>query len=95
MVHMMLIRLINGLDQHHPYAYPMLDPRAGRLQSSREVGHQLPGLRGHVGAAAAADSTTASTRLSALILAAGRLKTVPGIEKKLKAELDKTVGVAR
>ena len=94
MVHMMLIRLVNGLDQHHPYAYPMLDPRAGRLQSSREVGHQLPGLRGHVGATAA-DSTTASTRLSALILAAGRLKTVPGIEKKLKAELDKTVGVAR
>ena len=46
-------------------------------------------------ATAAADSAQASTRLSALILAAGRLKTVPGIEKKLRAELDKTVGVKR
>jgi hypothetical protein len=46
-------------------------------------------------ATAAADSAKASTRLSALILAAGRLKTVAGIEKKLKAELDKTVGVKR
>jgi hypothetical protein len=44
---------------------------------------------------AAADSAKASTRLSALILAAGQLKTVPGIEKKLKAELDNTVGVKR
>jgi hypothetical protein len=46
-------------------------------------------------ATAAADSAQASTGLSALILAAGRLKTVPGIEKKLRAELDKTVGVKR
>jgi len=46
-------------------------------------------------ATAAADSAKASTGLTALILAAGRLKTVPGIEKKLKAELDKTVGVQR
>jgi hypothetical protein len=46
-------------------------------------------------ATAAADSAKASTRLSALILAADQLKTVPGIEKKLKAELDNTVGVKR
>jgi hypothetical protein len=46
-------------------------------------------------ATAAADGAKASTGLSALILAAGRLKTVPGIEKKLKAELDNTVGVKR
>jgi hypothetical protein len=46
-------------------------------------------------ATAAADSAKASTRLSALILAAGQLKTMPGIENKLKAELDKTVGVKR
>jgi hypothetical protein len=46
-------------------------------------------------ATAAADSAKAATGLSALILAADRLKTVPGIENKLKAELDKTVGVKR
>jgi hypothetical protein len=46
-------------------------------------------------AAAAADSAKASSGLSALILAAGRLKTVPRIENKLKAELDQTVGVKR
>ncbi len=46
-------------------------------------------------ATAAADSAKAATGLSALILAAGRLKTVPGIENKLKAELDNTVGVMR
>jgi hypothetical protein len=46
-------------------------------------------------ATAAADSAKASSRLSALILAAGRLKTVPRIENKLKAELDQTVGVQR
>jgi hypothetical protein len=46
-------------------------------------------------ATAAAGSARASTGLSALILAADQLKTVPGIEKKLKAELDNTVGVKR
>jgi hypothetical protein len=46
-------------------------------------------------ATATADSAAASSGLSALILAVGRLKTVPGIEKKLKAELDQTVGVKR
>jgi hypothetical protein len=40
-------------------------------------------------------SAKASTGLSALILDAGQLKTVPGIEKKLKAELDNTVGIMR
>ncbi len=44
---------------------------------------------------AAADDAQAASRLSALITAAGRLKTVPGIEKRLKAELDKTVGASR
>ena len=46
-------------------------------------------------ATAAADSAKASTRPSALILAADQLKMVPGIEKRLKAELDNTVGVKR
>ena len=46
-------------------------------------------------AAAAADGAKASTGLSALTLAAGRLQTVPGIERKLRAELDQTVGVKR
>jgi hypothetical protein len=46
-------------------------------------------------ATTAADSAKASTGLSALILAAGRLKTAPGIENKLKEELDKTVGAKR
>jgi hypothetical protein len=46
-------------------------------------------------ATAAADSAKASTGLSALILAADQMTTVPGIEKKLKAELDNTVGVKR
>ena len=42
---------VNALHQHHQYAHQMLDPRAGRLQSSHQVGHHLPGLRGHVCAA--------------------------------------------
>jgi hypothetical protein len=46
-------------------------------------------------ATAAADSAKASTRPSALILAADQLKMVPGIEKRLKAEPDNTVGVKR
>ena len=46
-------------------------------------------------ATAAAGSAKASTRPSALILAADQLKMVPGIEKRLKAELDNTVGVKR
>ncbi|HEV8278972.1 MAG TPA: hypothetical protein VGQ26_25205 [Streptosporangiaceae bacterium] len=44
---------------------------------------------------AAADDAKAAGGLSALITAAGRLKTVPGIERKLKAELDQTVGASR
>src|SRR6266516_3297138 len=44
---------------------------------------------------AAAGSAKAASGLSALIVAAAPLKTVPGIEKKLKAELDETVGVKR
>jgi hypothetical protein len=46
-------------------------------------------------ATAAADNAKTATGLSALILAAGQLQTVPGIENKLKAQLDNTVGVKR
>src|SRR5919106_1147340 len=42
---------VNALHQHHQYAHEMLDPRASRRESSREVGHHLPGLQGHVRAA--------------------------------------------
>jgi hypothetical protein len=71
---------------------PRLTPGANsRTESAIGVPASADGPRPR----AAADSAKASTRLSALILAAGQLKTVPGIEKKLKAELDNTVGVKR
>jgi hypothetical protein len=44
---------------------------------------------------AAGDGAKAASGLSALITAAARLKAVPGIERKLKAELDQTVGESR
>jgi hypothetical protein len=43
----------------------------------------------------AAGDAKAASGLSALIAAAVPLRAVPGIEKKLKAELDKTVGASR
>ena len=44
---------------------------------------------------AAGDGAKAASGLSALITAAARLKAEPGIERKLKAELDQTVGESR
>ena len=44
---------------------------------------------------AAGDNAKSSSGLAALVLAAAPLNTVPGIEKKLNAELDRTVGKGR
>jgi len=44
---------------------------------------------------AAGDGAKAASGLSALITAAARMKAEPGIERKLKAELDQTVGESR